>query len=64
MIGTLKGLYYGIIWIMNWTSIKFIVGFISILVVSLVVLVYFSGEGDFKKDINSEDNLAEEQVLE
>ena len=47
---------------MNWTSLKFILGFIFILASSLGVLVYFSAEGDIEKDINPTENLAAEQA--
>lgn len=49
--------------IINWTSTKFISGFILILLISLVVLVYFSVNKNID-DIDPIDNLAEEQILD
>ncbi len=47
---------------MNLVSFKFIIGFIAILIISLVTLVYFSGI-DTDDDVNTENNIAKEQNL-
>ncbi len=49
--------------IINWTSSKFICGFVLILMVSLGILVYFSTSEDLKNDIDPADNLATEETI-
>lgn len=46
---------------MNWTSFKFIAGFVFILLAALVFLVYLSG-GNIDKKVDPIENIAEEQV--
>ncbi|MBU1046778.1 hypothetical protein KKH36_03305 [Patescibacteria group bacterium] len=46
---------------MNWTSFKFIAGFIFILLAALVFLVYLSG-GNIENKVTPEENIVEEQA--
>ncbi|MBU4536648.1 hypothetical protein KJ603_01245 [Patescibacteria group bacterium] len=48
---------------MNWTSCKFIGGFIFILLVALVFLVYLSNGKIIEDEVDPEEIIAEEQAL-